>query len=209
MKFYNLKLTLSSLCLAILATIYVELHREPEVVIKTQIEYKEMPLEIEKKVFYLYKDLQKYNHLDDLTKVKISKYIVKYAEKYNINYKLLYSVLWRETRFRHNILHKPTYIKSLDKTIQAKGIGGIVCEYWCEKLKLEKIISNENDLLKLENGIESSAFVLSYYKSLGKQENYTLEESMLNRYYGKPVKKYYKTILNKKQSIEKQILALN
>lgn len=204
----NIKLVLSSLFLCILATIYVELHKEPKVVTYSQIQYKEIPLEIERKVFYLYKDLQKYNHLDDLTKIKISKNVVKYAEKYGISYKLLYSVLWRETRFRHNTLHKPTYIKSLNKTIQAKGIGGVVCEYWCETLIKNNIITHENELLELERGIESSAFILKFYKNLGKQEGYTLEESMLNRYYGKPVKKYYKTILNKKQSLENQILAL-
>lgn len=150
----------------------------------------------------LYKDLQKYQHLDDQTRLQISKYVPFYAIKYGVKMEILYSVLWRETRFQHQTTHKATYIKSLKKTIEAKGIGGVVCEFWCDKLKAQGIINIENDLYNLEKGIESTAFILSELGDMPKLKGYTLEESVLHRYYGTPKESYYKQILGKADQIQ-------
>lgn len=159
--------------------------------------------EMQKQSLVLLQDLQKYKHLDFPTKSKISILVPKYAKKYALDYSILYSVLWKETRFIHTTQHNPTYIKSLKTTVEAIGIGGIVCEFWCEKLKNAKIISQKEDLFYIENGIEASAFVLSELRKLGKQKGYTLDQSMLNRYYGKPTQKYYKPILAKASQVHK------
>ena len=149
----------------------------------------------------LYKDLQKYHHLDEQTRLLISKYVPFYAIKYGVKMEILYSVLWRETRFKADTTHKSIYIKSLKKTVNAKGIGGVVCEFWCSKLQAMNIIESESDLYNLVKGIEASAFILSEYQNMPKLKNYTLEESMLHRYYGKPKDSYYKQILSKAEQI--------
>ena len=149
----------------------------------------------------LYKDLQKYHHLDEQTRLQIAKYVPIYAIKYGVKMEVLYSVLWRETRFQHQTTHKPTYIKSLKKIVEAKGIGGVVCEFWCEDLKLQGIIRSESELYNLIPGIESTAFILGKLNDRGNLKGYNLEESILHRYYGKPKDSYYKQILSKAEQV--------
>ena len=156
----------------------------------------------------LYKDLQKYQHLDDQVRLRISKAVPFYAIKYGVRMEVLYSVLWRETRFQHQTTHKPTYIKSLGKTIEAKGIGGIVCEFWCDSLISQGIINNENDLYNLEAGIEATAFILSKFGNMSSLRGYSLEESMLHRYYGSPRDSYYKQILSKAEQIREDFFKI-
>lgn len=149
----------------------------------------------------IYADLQKYKHLDEDTRLRLAKWIPHYATKYGIKTELLYSVLWRETRFQPNTTHKATYIKSLKKTVEAKGIGGVVCEFWCDSLKDAGIIRTESDLYNLNQGIEASAFILSKYQNMPKLKGYNLTESVLHRYYGKPKESYYKQIISKADDI--------
>jgi len=83
--------------------------------------------------------------------------------------------------------HQPVNVlmNSKRQRVQAIGLGGIVYEWWGEKLKKEKIITTRKDLYKPEINIKAIGFVLNEMRKMPRlTKNSSKEDSMLKRYYG-------------------------
>lgn len=195
----NIKIFLGFLCIVFLSFVYANIPHKNEIIQTPKIVHYNPGLVIQQNVFL--KDLEKQKHLSQEDKQKIAILVPKYAKKYELDSAILYSVLWKESRFRHTIEHNETFVKALKTKVSAIGIGGIVYEFWGSKLEKAGIIKVKEDLYKLENGIEASAFVLSELRKLKPLENMTLDESMLSRYYGKP-SSYNSKVLSKANQIK-------
>lgn len=151
----------------------------------------------------LFNDLNQYSHLeqDDLFKIINAVYIN--SEKYNLNPIFVYSVIWKESRFKNDVNHKITFVKALNKEVQAIGVGGVVWEFWSKRLIENTSIEKKDDLYNFDKNIEATAYILSYLKELpnvGTLNN--KRESALARYYGKYQENYVSQIMNKFKTIQ-------
>ena len=79
-------------------------------------------------------DIENYRYIDDSDKTRIINAINTSSKKYDLNPLILYSILYNESRFKVGVKHKPVFIKKLNKSVQAQGLGGVVWEYWEDKL---------------------------------------------------------------------------
>lgn len=142
----------------------------------------------------LVNDMSSMRHLGGEQQSLILAEIWKQAKQYKINPAFLYAVLWNESRFRNDVIHKPVYVKALKKKIQALGMGGIVWDFWQDRLKANTSLKSKKDLKDWKKNIEGTAYILSYLKSLPKVSNTKNKyESASSRYYGK----YHANYVNK------------
>ena len=126
--------------------------------------------------------------------------ILEESVKYNINPLIIYSLLHTESSMRPWIEHKPTTITKGKKKIKirAVGLGGVVWEWWGDKLKANNIAEVRSDLFDPETNIKATIFV---YNELFKKKKHpkakTQDESAMIRYFGGGYKWYFEKIDSK------------
>lgn len=172
-------------------------------------ELKETLANAEKEILYLKNDVKKikvrlaedflkFKHIDDSMKSEILAEIWTHARNYKIDPAFLYAVLWKESRFRNDVTHKPTYVKALNKVVQAQGMGAIVWDFWGSKLIKNTSITVESDLKDWRKNIEGTAYILGHLAQQelveGTKNRY---ESAASRYYGKYNHSYVSQTINK------------
>ena len=147
-------------------------------------------------------DIENYRYIDDSDKTRIINAINTSSKKYDLNPLILYSILYNESRFKVGVKHKPVFIKKLNKSVQAQGLGGIVWEYWGDELIKNTSIKSKQDLSIIEYNIEASAFIIKTYIN----ESDSLDKA-LSKYYGSTKSNYDLKILNKAtKTINNQLL---
>jgi len=145
-----------------------------------------------------------YNGISNRVKKVIIETILEESIKYDINPLILYSLIHTESSMRYWIEHKPTFVVIDKKKIKIKavGLGGVVYEWWGEKLKKAKILSVRSDLFDPAINIRATAFV---YNELFKMKKHpkatTQDESAMIRYFGGGYKSYFKKIDDKIASL--------
>jgi hypothetical protein len=151
-------------------------------------------------------NLKLYTKLSPIIQKLMIDTIIHEAKKYNINPIILYSLLHVESTMRFQIQHSLTTItiKGKKLKIRAVGLGGVVWEWWGDKLRKEKIAYTRSDLFLPDVNIKAVAFVLNemYKKPLLKGTK-SKDESMLRRYFGGNYKSYSDKIDLKVMSIVK------
>lgn len=121
------------------------------------------------------------------TKKKILNAIMDESSNYDINPLILYSVFFVESSFRPWIEHTPTNIIINKKTtkIRAVGLGGVVWEWWGDKLKSAGIAETRGDLFDPETNVRATAFIYNeMYKMPIHKSAKNKDESALLRYFG-------------------------
>jgi hypothetical protein len=149
-------------------------------------------------------NLKLYTSLSPIIQKLILDNVIETAKKYNINPIILYSLLHVESTMRFQIEHARVLIKinNKKKYVKAVGLGGIVWEWWGDKLIKEKIAFTRSDLFLPAVNIKAVGFVLNemYKKELLKGTK-SKDESMLRRYFGGNFKAYSDKIDIKVMSI--------
>lgn len=149
----------------------------------------------------MFRDLIKYNYINELRAYEIIKEIKKNSSIYNIKPEFLYAVLWRESRFRNDVEHKRVFVKALQKNVQAIGMGAIIWEFWGQDLKQNTSLKEKDDLNIWEKNIEATAYILGYLKTKPKLKERSLKESVTIRYYGKYAEYYTNSIIKKTSEV--------
>ena len=141
----------------------------------------------------LERDIQRYTQLSDKNKKIIVNTVIEQAKKYNINPLILYGLLETESSLRFWIEHKPVRLKINGRrmTVRAVGLGGVVWEWWGNKLKKAGIAQVRSDLFNPEINIKAVAFILN---ELSKEDllkgTKSKDISMLRRFFGGNYKSY-------------------
>ena len=176
----------------------IELHKTKKELDDTKNDLETLNLKIQNLKISLVNDMASMMHLSSEQQSLILDEIWKQSKKYKINPAFLYTILWKESRFRNDVIHKPTYVRTLKKEVQALGMGGIVWDFWGDKLKANTSLKSKKDLKKWEKNIEATAYILSYLKSLPKVSNTKNKyESAASRYYGKYQANYVNKTMSK------------
>lgn len=175
-----------------------ELNKTKKELNDTKINLNHLSSKVQDLKISLMKDMSSMYHLSDKQQSLILDEIWKQSKKYKINPAFLYAILWKESRFRNDIIHKPTYVRTLKKEIQAQGMGAIVWDFWGDKLKSNTSLKSKKDLKNWKKNIEGTAYILSYLKSLPKVSNTKNKyESAASRYYGKYQANYVNKTMSK------------
>ena len=149
-------------------------------------------------------NLKHYSKLSSANRKIILDTVIAESTKYNINPIILYSLLHVESSMRFWIQHTPVniIIKKKKRRIQAVGLGGVVWEWWGDKLKVAGIAEVRSDLFNPEVNIKSAAFILNEFSKMDKLKGTkSKDESMLRRYFGGNFKSYSDKIDKKVMSI--------
>ena len=129
--------------------------------------------------------------------------IIEEAEKYDFSPYILYAIFWQESRFKAHIEHPFIYVKG--KRTRAVGLGGVVWEWWDQKLIKNDIADVRADLFDPETNIRASAFILNEFRKMKQlQGTQNKLESALARYYGSVKSGYHKRILKIANKIENE-----
>ncbi len=150
-------------------------------------------------------DMQKdiiltYSNISNRVKKQIIDAIIKASSKYNINPLILYSLIHTESSMRPWIEHTPTYIVKDKKKIKirAVGLGGVVWEWWGDKLKANNIADVRSDLFDPTINIFATAFIYNeMFKKTKLKDAKTQDESAMIRYFGGNYKWYFQKINTK------------
>jgi hypothetical protein len=148
------------------------------------------------------KDIRKFVNgktgISDKIKIEIYKAILDSGSKFNINPLILTALIDVESSYRFWIEHKKVQVtlnNGIKANVRAVGLGGIVWEFWGEKLKANKIANNRSDLFDPATNITAIAYVLSELQKRDlKAGTKTKMESALIRYFGGNYKSYLKKI---------------
>jgi len=145
-------------------------------------------------------ELSEFNYLNYQDKEMITNEIINASRKYkDIDPEFIFAIIWTESRFKKNVVHKPFYYKG--KRYQAIGIGGIVPEFWSKKLIADDVINNANDIKNVKEAIHSVAWILNHFTQ--KKGNASKESKMYyasknyfgsDGYYPKSILKKYNQI---------------
>jgi hypothetical protein len=131
--------------------------------------------------------MHNYPDVSTKTKITILETIISESEKYNMNPLILYSLIYTESSFRHWLEHEPININKNGKPIKirAVGLGGVVWEWWSDKLKDAGIAEIRGDLFDPVTNIKASAYVYNqmYHMEMHKSAK-NKDESALLRYFG-------------------------
>ena len=130
-------------------------------------------------------DLETYNSLSSRMQKLIINYIDSASQQYKIPIGLLHAILRVESDYKYWIDHPTVIVKG--KSTCAKGIAGIVWEYWKDSLITKGIAERESDLYSPEISIKGCAYILR--EILNKEVNNSSSESLALRiaegYFGK------------------------
>lgn len=143
---------------------------------------------------------QNYPTIPTRAKREIVDTIVEVSKQYNINPLILYAMCHVESSMNPYEIHKEMIITIGDKKlkINAKGLAGIVFEWWGEKLINAGIITNRADLLDPILNIRSLGFIYNeLYKMPLHGSASTKDESAMLRYFGGDFPSYSKRIDDK------------
>lgn len=133
----------------------------------------------------LYNDISVYRHLSDEMKHNIVDEIVLQAENQGIDPRLLYSFIKVESTFRINARHTPTFVKKLNKEVQAVGLTAIIWEFHEDIIKARTSIREKSELKNWRKNIEAGAAVLAYLSEFKMHPRAKdVKESVAARYYG-------------------------
>lgn len=132
-------------------------------------------------------DLKDYGYISSRLENIIVNTIDSASKKYRIPIELQHSVLQIESDYRLDAIHAPITVKG--QTTRAKSLGGIVWEYWSDKLIEEGICETQMDLMLPDVNIMASAFILRWLIDDEYQNNKNLSyknmlANVVKRYYG-------------------------
>jgi len=144
-------------------------------------------------------DLETYNNITSKLSSKVRGIIVsameKNCKKYDLPIGLLHGIFRTESEYRFYLDHAKININVHGKSIStnAIGIGGIVWEFWEEKLKLHGIAETKTDLYLPEVNIEASCYILRSIidEEVGNSDQYNIISKIITRYYGAYSKEYF------------------
>ena len=145
-------------------------------------------------------DIKKYSKLSSKMKVLIIKTVLDTSKKYDLNPLLVYSLLHTESSMRFYIQHSTVHlvIKGKKVTTRAVGLGGVIWEWWGDKLKKENIAFSRSDLFLPDVNIKAVGYILNEFrKSPTMRGCKSRDESMLRRYFGGNYK-FYSDKIDKK-----------
>jgi len=149
-------------------------------------------------------NLKHYSKLSSSNRKIIIETVLDESRKYNINPLIVYALCDTESSFRFWIEHKSTFIKMSKKKvkIRAVGLGGIVWEWWGDKLKKANIAEVRSDLFEPKINIQAITFILNEFSKMEMLKGCkSKDESMLRRYFGGNFKSYSDKIDKKVMSI--------
>ena len=149
-------------------------------------------------------NLKAYSKLSSVNQKIIIDTVLSESAKFNINPIILYSLLHVESSMRFWVEHNSIKVKINEKmiSVRAVGLGGVVWEWWGDKLKKAKIAEVRSDLFNPEVNIKAAAFILNEYSKMKMLKGTkSKDESMLRRYFGGNFKSYSERIDKKVMSI--------
>jgi len=146
--------------------------------IKTKNKLKEVNKTKKLKIQDLFKDLNTTSaletYLNDYNKrsYKVPRWainsIIKHSKnvdkEYNVDYTLILAIAIRESGFRYDLNHKPVKTKVYGelKTVQAKGLTGIIFDFHAKRLKKAHIY--RGDLFDIHQNLRACAIILKHYR---------------------------------------------
>ncbi|EAL4082821.1 hypothetical protein DFW61_10810, partial [Campylobacter coli] len=135
-----------------------ELNKTKKELNDTKVNLNHLSSKVQDLKISLTKDMSAMHHLSDKQQSLILAEIWKQSKNYKINPAFLYAILWKESRFRNDIIHKPIYVRTLKKEVQAQGMGAIVWDFWGDKLKSNTSLKSKKDLKNWKKNIEGTAY---------------------------------------------------
>lgn len=137
-------------------------------------------------------DLETYNDitgkLSSRVRVVILKAMEKNCKKYNLPIGLLHGIFRTESEYRFYLDHTKININVHGKSLStnAIGIGGVVWEFWEDKLRSNGIAETKTDLYLPEINIEASCYILRSIinEELKNSNQYNIIPRIITRYYG-------------------------
>ena len=141
--------------------------------------------------------MNNYDELPKRTKTEIVNTIMESSTEYGINPLIIYFTLHAESSMRPHIKHSTVEIKVDNKLIktQAIGLGGVIYEWWGEKLIKAGIIANKADLFDPILNIRATCFILNENYKMPMHPSATSKDgSALLRYFGGNSPSYFKRI---------------
>ena len=157
----------------------------------------------------LLKDMAQYPNISDCVKADIVNTVVFEAKRYNINPLILYSLLHVESSMQFWLTHKPVIITIHKKKIHtaAIGLGGVIWEWWGEKLVKAGIAQVKSDLYDPIKNIRATAFIYGELYKIPKHISAdSQDESAMLRYFGGDFKVYFEKIDSKVGEIVSKII---
>ena len=149
----------------------------------------------------LQEDLTKnYPNVSSKVKKDILATILSESKHYNINPLVLYSIIHVESSFQYWIEHQQTIIDIDNKKVKARavGLGGIMWEWWKDKLIESGICEVRSDLFDPVTNIKATAFVYNENLKLPKLASAKSQtESAILRHFGGNYQSYYQKIDSK------------
>ena len=149
----------------------------------------------------LQEDLAKnYPNVSSKVKKDILAAILSESKHYDINPLVLYSIIHVESSFQYWIEHNQTLIVIDKKKVQARavGLGGIMWEWWKDKLIESGICEVRSDLFDPVTNIKATAFVYNENLKLPKLASAKSQtESAILRHFGGNYQSYYQKIDSK------------
>jgi hypothetical protein len=129
-------------------------------------------------------DLNDYSHLSTNIKDEISKSILESSQTFNIPPILIHAIIQIESEYRFNIDHPIVFIKG--KKTNARGLGGIIWEYWGKRLITAGIAETDNDLYLPHANILAIGYILRVIinDELTKNRKNWLLRRIITQYYG-------------------------
>ncbi|HLD98172.1 MAG TPA: transglycosylase SLT domain-containing protein [Candidatus Nanoarchaeia archaeon] len=109
---------------------------------------------------FVKEDIEMYGYISKRVNKDFIGSIEKASKEYSIPVGMLHSIFRVESDYRWMINHPKIFVKG--KETNAIGLGGVVWEYWSDKLINKKIAENRNDLYIPEVNIEAAAYILRY-----------------------------------------------
>lgn len=148
----------------------------------------------------LTEDIKKYKSISDCIKKDIINTVIEESVKYDINPLILYSMLHVESSMEFWKKHAPVTIDIKGKKIKtaAIGLGGVIWEWWGDKLVLNGIAQVKSDLYDPIKNIKSVAFIYNELYKMPKHKSAdSQDESAMLRYFGGDFKVYFERIDSK------------
>jgi len=138
-----------------------------------------------------------YKGISNRVKKEIIETVLGESRKYKINPLILYSLIHTESSMRPWIEHKQTTVTVNKKKIKVKavGLGGVVWEWWGDKLRAAEIAEVRSDLFDPTINVRSTAFIYNELFKLKKHPKAkSQDESAMIRYFGGGYKWYFERI---------------
>lgn len=144
--------------------------------------------------------MKHYPKVSKRAKQEIINTVFEESAKYSINPLILYSLLHVESSMRPWIRHSTVTVVVHGKkvTTNAIGLGGVIFEFWKDKLIKADILESKSDLYDPIVNIKATAFIYNelYKRKLLKGTKYR-DISAMRRYFGGNFESYSERIKSK------------